>query len=69
MSAVVQVNGKRVKTVKGVRITAPIDLAGLPKGRFTVKITATTADGRTVTGTRKYRTCTVKRKGSKKLRL
>ena len=69
VSAVVLVNGKRVKVVKGVRITAPIDLAGLPKGRFTVKLTATTADGRTVTGTRKYRTCTVKRKGSRKIRL
>ena len=69
VSAVVRVNGKTVRTVKGVRITAPVDLKGLPKGRFTVKITAKTADGRTVTGTRKYRTCAVKRKGSRRLRL
>lgn len=69
VSAVVLVNGKAVKTVKRARITAPIDLVGLPKGRFTVKLKATTADGRTVTGTRKYRTCTVKRKGSRKLKL
>ncbi len=69
VSAVVLVNGRRVKTVKGVRITAPVDLKGLPKGRFTVKITATTADGRTVTGLRRYRTCAVRRKGSRKLHL
>ena len=66
VSAVVLVNGKRVKTVKGTRITAPVDLKGLPKGRFTVKITATTADGRTVSGVRRYRTRSVKRKGSRK---
>jgi PKD repeat protein len=69
VSAVVRVNGTSVRTVQGARITAPIDLKGLPKGRFTVKITATTADGRTVSGTRKYRTCTVKRKGLGKLKL
>jgi len=67
VSAVVLVNGRRVKTVKGVRITAPVNLKGLPKGRFTVKITATTADGRKVTGLRRYRTCAVRRKGSRKL--
>ena len=66
VSAVVLVNGRRVKTVKGTRITAPVNLTGLPKGRFTVKITATTADGRKVTGTRRYRTCTPKRKSSRK---
>jgi len=69
VSAVVLVNGKSVKTVKRSRITAPIVLAGLPKGRFTVKITATTEDGRKITGTRKYRTCTPKRKGPRKHRV
>ena len=62
--AVVTVNGKRVKTVKRSRITAPVNLVGLPKGRFTVSITATASDGRTVTGQRHYRTCTPKRGGS-----
>lgn len=57
------VNGRRVKTVKGVRRTANVDLRGLPKGRFTVKIELRTADGRKVTGTRRYRTCAPKRKG------
>ena len=35
-------------------------LIGLPKGRFTVKIVATTKSGRKVTGERKYYTCRVK---------
>jgi hypothetical protein len=55
--AVVIVNGKRVKTVKRSRITAPVNLVGLPKGRFTVSITATTNDGHTVTGKRRYHMC------------
>ena len=57
-SAVVRVNGKRVATRRGRRITAPVNLRGLPKGRFTVRITVKLADGRTVNGTRRYRTCT-----------
>lgn len=56
------VNGRRVKVVKGVRKTANVDLRGLPKGRFTVKIDLRTADGRTVRGTRRYRTCAPKRR-------
>lgn len=59
-SATVLVNGKRVRAVNGMRITAPINLKGLPKGRFTVRITAIATDGRKVTGTRRYRTCTRK---------
>lgn len=62
VSATVLVNGRRVRAVKGKRLTAPIDLAGLPKGRFTVKITALAKDGRKVTGTRRYRTCAAKGK-------
>jgi hypothetical protein len=57
----VKLRGKRVKTVKRSRITAPIDLTGLPKGRFVVSITARTSDGRSVTGTRTYHTCVGKR--------
>ena len=51
------VNKKRVKTLKGKRITAGVDLRGLPKGKFTVTVSARTTDGRTVKETRKYRTC------------
>jgi hypothetical protein len=57
ISATVAVNGKRVAVRKGRRLTAPVDLRGLPRGRFTVRISARTWDGRTITGTRRYRTC------------
>lgn len=54
---VVRVNNKRVRTVRGRRITAPVSLRGLPRGRFTVSIEIATADGRKVTAKRRYRTC------------
>ena len=59
--ASVKVNGKQVATRSGARVTAPVNLKGLPKGRYTVKITVTLTDGRTITGTRRYRTCAPKR--------
>jgi hypothetical protein len=61
-SATVRVNGKVVATRHGRRVTAPINLRRLPKGRYTVTIRAKTVLGRTVTETRRYRTCTPKRK-------
>ena len=61
-SATVKVNGRTVRTIKRDRITAPVDLRDLPKGRYTVLITATTASGKTIKGSRKYRTCVPKRK-------
>ena len=64
-SARVFVNNKRVGPVRtGDRLTAPVDLRNLPRGRYTVKITAQTVLGRTISGTRKYRTCARKRRGS-----
>lgn len=68
-SAKVYVNGKLVRTIKRDRLTAPVNLTGLPKGRYKVKITATTVLNRTITGTRTYRTCTKKRKSSRKLKV
>lgn len=61
-SAKVFVNGRRVAVLRGRRLTAPVDLRNLPKGRFTVKVIATTTTGRTITETRRYRTCAPKRK-------
>jgi hypothetical protein len=58
----VHVNGKRVRVVVGTRLTAPVDLRNLPKGRYTVKIVATTASNRVIQGTRRYRTCAPKRR-------
>jgi hypothetical protein len=61
-TAAVFVNNKRVAVRRSDRITAPINLRGLPKGRYTVKIIAKTVLGKTITGTRKYRTCAKKRR-------
>ena len=55
--ATVSVNGKRVRTLRGARLRAPVDLRGLPKGTVTVKVVGTTRTGRRVTETRRYRTC------------
>jgi hypothetical protein len=61
VSATVLVNGKRVQVLKGKRLTAPVDLRGLPKGRFTVKIVAVTSAGQKLSSSRRYRTCAPKR--------
>lgn len=61
-SATVRVNGSRVKVVKGRALTAPVDLRGLPKRRFTVKVTIVTGAGRGLTLSRRYRACAPKRR-------
>jgi hypothetical protein len=65
LSAVVFLNGKQIRARKGKRLTVPINLKGLPKGRYTVKIVAKTVLGRTITGKRKYRTCVGAKNGGK----
>jgi hypothetical protein len=57
----VEVNGRRVRVFGGRRRSAQVDLRGLPKGRYTVRITVTTSTGRRITGTRAYHTCAPKR--------
>ncbi|MBJ7519090.1 MAG: hypothetical protein JHC84_05280 [Solirubrobacteraceae bacterium] len=42
-----------------------VDLRGLPKGTFKVRITALLATGRTIKGARTYRTCRGKLTGGK----
>ncbi len=56
-------NGKSipVRFVAG-RWRSVIDLRGLARGRYTFKIVATTVRGRTIQGSRKYRTCGKKRR-------
>jgi hypothetical protein len=56
----VYVNGRRVKVVKAAGISAPVDLRGLPKGVYTVRITVTTNRGVRTTATRAYHTCAPK---------
>jgi len=61
VSARVFVNGRRVRTLRparrGGRLRARVDLRGLPRGRFTVRIVGRTRKGRTVVSRRAYRTC------------
>ncbi|WP_354698801.1 hypothetical protein DSM112329_04499 [Paraconexibacter sp. AEG42_29] len=56
-SAKVFVNGRQVKTVRGARTTARIDLRGLKKGTVTVRVEARTRSGKTIRETRRYLTC------------
>jgi hypothetical protein len=53
----VYVNGHPVDVTRGRRISAPVDLSGLPKGLYTVRISVLTTSGRQITGTRSYHTC------------
>ena len=71
IAAKVVVNGRQVpvivakqryRTIRGKilnlrRLTAQVDLRGLPKGTFRVQITAITTSLRTIRGPRPYRTC------------
>ena len=59
--ATVTVNGSKVQTVRGRRVTAPVRLTGLPKGQTIVRIIAKTKSGKTLRGTRTYHPCTAKR--------
>lgn len=62
VSATVTVNRRRATVVRGARLRSTVDLRGLPRGRFTVRITVLTSTGQRVTGSRKYRTCAPKRR-------
>ena len=62
VSARVYVGSRRVRVLRGRRLHAPVDLRGLPRGRFTVRIVARTSSGRQVVSVRRYRTCTAKRR-------
>jgi hypothetical protein len=55
----ITLNNKRLKVRKADgRFRTVVDLRGLPKGRFTVKIVVTTRSGKTIRGARRYKTCT-----------
>lgn len=65
--ATISLNGKLVKVLKKKvfgkkRHTANVNLRGLPRGTFKLKIKVVTSTGDVIKGTRKYRTC---RKGKK----
>ncbi|HEV2812079.1 MAG TPA: hypothetical protein VGW10_02405 [Solirubrobacteraceae bacterium] len=57
-AAVITLNRKKLNVVKrNGRLTSTVDLRGLPRGRYALKIVATTVRGRSISGTRRYRTC------------
>ena len=55
------VGGKRVRVSYADRITAPVDLRGLPRGTVMVRIRIVTARGTILRGARTYRTCAAPR--------
>ena len=63
--ATVYVNGKRVRTLKGRRLRAAVDLRGLPKGTFRVKVQGVTRKQHRVRDLRTYHTCVPKRASKK----
>jgi hypothetical protein len=56
----VYVAGRSVDVLRGSRISAPVNLRGLPKGHYTVKITVITTTGQQISGARAYHTCAAK---------
>lgn len=69
VSAVVSIDGKAKRTLRGRSLRTAIDLVGLPKGTFTVEIKAKTRKGQTLHGQRVYHTCHTKLPGHLHLRL
>jgi hypothetical protein len=59
----VYVGSRRVRALSGVRTRARIDLRGLPKGRFRVRVVAVTTTGGKIVDTRRYRTCRPRHRG------
>jgi hypothetical protein len=73
-AATVLLNGRRLKVIKRrvfarKRHIATVNLRGLPKGTFKLKITVLTSSGDAITGTRTYHTCTKKRRSRRPPRL
>ena len=73
-TALVFLNGKKLrvltrKVFQRKRKVASVNLRGLPKGTFKVRIVVLTTEGTTLRGTRTYRTCTKKRKSKRPPRL
>ncbi len=57
VSAKVFLGRRRERTLDKRGLADEVVLRGLPRGRFTIRIVARTANGKTLTGTRTYHTC------------
>jgi hypothetical protein len=69
VSAVVRIKGRKPVRVRGGRrTTAPVDLRGLPKGKFKVRVRVRASNGRTYKSSRTYRTCAPKSKKARKIK-
>jgi len=55
--AQIKLNCKQVRNITGKALALPIDLRGLPRGRFTVQIATIDVSGKKLVGNRTYRTC------------
>ena len=60
--AQIKLNGRQIRNLTGRALGLPVDLRGLPKGRFTVEIVTTDRAGRKLVGKRTYRTCVPRRR-------
>jgi hypothetical protein len=66
-SATVTLNGRRIATLRGKRLQAPVNLVGLAPGTVSVVIRARLTNGRVLRYTRRYRTCSPKLPPSNRL--
>jgi len=57
LSTRIFVDGRRVRVLKGRRLRAMVDLRGKRVGTFKVELAVRVGAGRTLIGTRRYRTC------------
>jgi hypothetical protein len=63
--ATVKIATRKPLVLRGARLKPTVDLRGLPKGTFKVRVDAGTTTRKTLTVSRKYRTC-APRKGGRK---
>jgi sugar lactone lactonase YvrE len=61
----VYVSGKHRKTLRHRRVSAPITIRHLPRGKFTVKLVARTTHGRKLTARKRFRNCTRQRSAAR----
>jgi hypothetical protein len=57
----VRLNKRLIRIRRGKHVSAAISLRGLPRGRFTLRVVATTSKGRLLSRTRHYVTCVANR--------
>jgi hypothetical protein len=62
---VVTLNGRRFRTQRGRNLKARVDLRGLPRGRFRLRVRIKTNTGRVLRRSRYYVTCTKRRHATK----